>query len=122
MRLVAAWPPPARAFVTGVLAAMLPCGWLWAFVVTAAGTGSGAGGVLVMAVFWAGTLPMLVGIGLLVETVAGPLRRHLPAAAAVAMIVVGLAAVAGRGRPLDLSAAPAPGTSIQAIHGGHTHR
>ena len=98
MRLVAGWPPSARAFVTGLLAAVLPCGGLWAFVVTAAGTGSAAGGALVMAVFWAGTLPMLAGVGLLPRPspVAAPSppggrRRGL-------MIVVGLLAVAGRGR------------------------
>ena len=122
MRLVAGWPPSARAFATGLLAAVLPCGWLWAFVATAAGTGSAAGGALVMAVFWAGTLPMLAGVGLLLETVAGPLRRHLPAAAAVAMIVVGLLAVAGRGRVVDPAALAPPGVSTQSVPGGHAHR
>ena len=121
MRLVAAWPPSARTFVTGLLAAVLPCGWLWAFVVTAGGTGSASAGALVMAVFWAGTLPMLAGVGLLVETVSGPLRRHLPAAAALAMIVVGLLAVAGRGRAVDPAALAPPGLSSAAAPGGHAH-
>ncbi|MBE7450024.1 MAG: sulfite exporter TauE/SafE family protein [Kofleriaceae bacterium] len=43
----------ARAALLGLLSAALPCGWLWAFVVVAAGTGSPVGGALVMTAFWA---------------------------------------------------------------------
>ena len=49
-----------------------------------------------MAVFWLGTLPAMVSLGLGVRALAGPLRRHVPAACAVALILVGLFAVAGR--------------------------
>lgn len=123
MRLAGTWPAPARALVTGLLAAALPCGWLWAFVVTAAGTGGALKGAAVMVVFWAGTLPMLAGLGLLLETVAGPLRRQLPAASAVAMILVGLLAVAGRGGPVAPPTPHAPSAPAAAQgpagHAGH---
>ncbi|MEN0020671.1 MAG: sulfite exporter TauE/SafE family protein, partial [Planctomycetota bacterium] len=33
-------PPTARAASVGILTPMLPCGWLYAFVIVAAGTGS----------------------------------------------------------------------------------
>jgi sulfite exporter TauE/SafE len=94
--LVAARRPPVRALVVGLLTGCLPCGWLYAFVATAAGTGSAASGALVMVVFWLGTLPVMVGLGLGLRALAGPLARHVPAACAVAMIVLGLLAVAGR--------------------------
>lgn len=78
-----------RAGVLGLASALLPCGWLYAFVVTAAGTGSAAGGAVAMAAFWAGTLPVLVALGAGVRKLAGPLRVHLPRLAAVAMMLVG---------------------------------
>src|SRR6266542_1340666 len=44
-------PPAARALMIGLCTTLLPCGWLYAFVITAAGTGSAATGALVMASF-----------------------------------------------------------------------
>jgi hypothetical protein len=93
---VAAAPPLLRALVIGLATGLLPCGWLYAFLVTAAGTGSALGGAALMAVFWTGTLPAMVGVGIGLQALAGPLRRHIPVACATAMIVVGLLAVGGR--------------------------
>ncbi len=95
---VAAQPPVTRALVIGLLTGLLPCGWLYAFIVTAAGTGDPLRGAGLMAVFWLGTLPVMAGLGVAVQTLAGGFRRWVPAACAVAMIVVGLLAVAGRAR------------------------
>ncbi|MDP2702340.1 MAG: sulfite exporter TauE/SafE family protein, partial [Candidatus Rokubacteria bacterium] len=95
---VAAQPPVTRALVIGLLTGLLPCGWLYAFIVTAAGTGDPLRGAGLMAVFWLGTLPVMAGLGVAVQALAGPLRRWVPAVCAVAMIVVGLLAVAGRAR------------------------
>ena len=36
----AAWDPRARAAAIGLTTALLPCGWLWAFIATAMGTGA----------------------------------------------------------------------------------
>lgn len=112
-RAVRPWPPIARAFGLGAVTACLPCGWLWAFVATAAGTGSPVAGMLVMATFWLGTVPLLLGLGVGAAAVTASVRRHVPAACAVLMIVVGLLAVAGRARPLlvrhDARAHPAAG-------------
>lgn len=88
--------PIRRAFVIGMLSTFLPCGWLYAFAVAAAGTGSPAFGAATMAVFWAGTLPVMVGLGASVQAAAGPLRRRLPAITATLLVVLGLFAVAGR--------------------------
>ena len=61
-------PPVARAAVLGLSSTLLPCGWLYAFVALAAATGSVLGGVASMAAFWLGTVPMLLGIGVSLET------------------------------------------------------
>lgn len=61
-------PPAARAWLVGVLTGLLPCGWLWAFVVSAAGTATPLAGAAVMTVFWLGTVPAMTGV----MTVGGP--------------------------------------------------
>ena len=87
-----------RAWLVGVLTGLLPCGWLWAFVVTAAGTGHATDGALVMVAFWLGTVPAMVGL----LAVAGPLldrvRRRMPAITAIVLIVLGLGTLALRWR------------------------
>ncbi len=89
-------PPMVRAGTVGVLSALLPCGWLWAFVVIAAGTGSAAAGALVMAVFWAGTVPILLAVGLGAQLIASPVRRLAPSLTAILLVVLGLLAIIGR--------------------------
>ena len=105
-------PPVARAAVVGLLSGFLPCGWLWAFVVTAAGTGSALNGAGVMAAFWAGTVPALLAVGLGAQLVSAPLRRHVPAVTAVLLVGLGLYAILGR--PASVEAAV---TRHQQIHG-----
>jgi hypothetical protein len=101
--LVSDKPPVVRASVVGLLSGFLPCGWLWAFLVTAAGTGSAPGGAAVMAAFWAGTVPALLAVGFGIQLVSAPLRRHIPAVTAVLLVALGLFAIVGR--PTSVSAA-----------------
>jgi sulfite exporter TauE/SafE len=61
---VFALPPSLRAFGVGTLTTLLPCGWLYTFVIAAAGTGSAVTGSLLMATFWLGTLPIMAAIGI----------------------------------------------------------
>jgi hypothetical protein len=96
MRSMAQQPPAARAGILGLASALLPCGWLYAFVVTAGGTGNALSGAIVMAVFWAGTLPVMLAFGEAVSRLAGPLRRHVPAACALVLVILGLWTVASR--------------------------
>ena len=84
--------PAARAWLIGVLTGLLPCGWLWAFVVAAAGTGSPTAGALVMAVFWVGTVPAMTGA----IAIGGWLRRRMPVVTAAVLIVLGIATLATR--------------------------
>lgn len=110
-------PPVLRALIIGLASALLPCGWLYGFVIASAGTGSAAAGALVMAIFWSGTLPVMVSLGFGLQALAGPLRRHVPAICAVAMIVVGLFAVVSRIDRMAMAAAhrSAPASVEQAL-------
>jgi len=94
--------PSRRAGVIGLLTVLLPCGWLYAFAILAAGTASPALGGLVMATFWVGTVPVLALVGL----GAGAVRRRLgpKARLAAACLVMGLgAATLLRAAGADLS-------------------
>jgi len=99
--LVSNKPPVVRAGVVGLLSGFLPCGWLWAFVVSAAGTGSSLKGAAVMTAFWAGTVPALLAVGLGAQLVSAPLRRHVPALTALLLVGLGLYAILGRPASVD---------------------
>jgi sulfite exporter TauE/SafE len=101
--LVSDKPPLVRASVVGLLSGFLPCGWLWAFVVTAAGTGSALAGAAVMTAFWAGTVPALLAVGFGTQLLSAPLRRHVPAVTAVLLVALGIFAILGR--PASVAAA-----------------
>ncbi|MEM9692369.1 MAG: sulfite exporter TauE/SafE family protein [Myxococcota bacterium] len=98
------YPTGIRAGLLGLATGLLPCGWLYAFVAVAAGTGHPLTGALVMASFWVGTVPALLAIGIGVRRLMGPLAQKLPVFSAVALIAVGLATVffrAGRSDAIE---------------------
>ena len=93
-------PPAVRAGATGLLTTLLPCGWLYTFVITAGGAGSPVAGALVMLAFWAGTVPMMLGVGFGVRAIDRSLLRRLPFASAALVLVLGILSIAGRLQPL----------------------
>jgi sulfite exporter TauE/SafE len=56
---------PLKAFALGGLWGWLPCGMVYSVLLTALLSGSALGGALVMLAFGLGTLPTLIGLGLL---------------------------------------------------------
>jgi sulfite exporter TauE/SafE len=106
-RLPAAW----RGLILGLSTTLLPCGWLYAFAVTAAGTASPSHGALLMAAFWCGNLPVLLGLGMALTAIAGRLRRHLPVLSAGLIFGVGLFTVSAR--------ANLPAFAASAVRHGH---
>jgi len=88
--------PFNRALTIGLLTTLLPCGWLYAFAFTAAGTASPVWGGITMAVFWMGTLPVMVSLGAGIQLLTGPLHAKLPVITASAVVVVGLMTAMGR--------------------------
>jgi len=115
MQRLSALPDGSRAALTGLATALLPCGWLYAFVAAASGTGSPVTGMLVMLVFWSGTLPVMVALGFTLQRLAGPMRRALPMVTASVVVAIGLLTIAGRLRP----AAMPPSASVEQAHAGH---
>ncbi len=101
--------PRRRALLIGLLTTVLPCGWLYAFVAVAAGTGQSIYGALVMFVFWSGTVPILAGIGAGLGQLI--LRAGRPFQLAIALIVMGLGLQSIAGRWNIPAARMAPPTS-----------
>lgn len=101
-------PPVFRAGLLGLSSTFLPCGWLYAYAVMAAGTGSPFKGMLVMAVFWGGTVPVLAGIGTGVQLLTGGFRKRLPVVTALALILVGVMVLAGGVDRLGIAAEDEP--------------
>lgn len=81
--------PWMKATTVGALTVFLPCGWLYAFLITAAATASPWQGATVMAVFWIGTVPSLTVILFSVHMLTQRLRRLLPWVSAILLVGVG---------------------------------
>jgi sulfite exporter TauE/SafE len=90
--------PAARAWLLGALTGLLPCGWLWAFAITAAGTASPVAGAAVMTAFWLGTVPAMLGVLAVLGPVLARLRTRVPVVTSCVLVVVGLATLAVRWR------------------------
>jgi sulfite exporter TauE/SafE len=99
LMLVSRRDPVSRAAAIGLATGLMPCGWLYAFVVAAAGSASPLAGAGLMALFWLGTVPMMASLGIGIRVAGAPLRRHFPVVSAAAMIVVGVVTVYGRVAP-----------------------
>lgn len=95
-RAAASMAPTSRSLALGMLTTLLPCGWLYAFVITAAGTAHPAYGAGVMLAFWGGTLPIMLAFGAGVQRLAGPLRARLPLITSLALIAIGVLSIALR--------------------------
>ncbi len=120
VRGMRSWNPVARAVAIGLVTTVIPCGFLYGFVTVAAGTGAPLAGLVVMIVFWAGTLPILASFGFLADRALGALRARLPVVSASLLIVLGLLTLAGRMQPLGAhrhhAGMPGSGTSPHATH------
>jgi sulfite exporter TauE/SafE len=83
----------------GALWGWLPCGMVYSVLVTAMLAGSAFGGALVMLAFGLGTLPMLLGLGLLGARLRDRLRMRGVRMACGALVLgfglLGLARAAG---------------------------
>jgi sulfite exporter TauE/SafE len=95
-RMAMTFTPVPRAAVIGLCTTLLPCGWLYAFVATAAGTASVSGAAVTMFVFWLGTLPVMMTVGAGTRALIGPAARRLPILTAVTLVAVSLYTMVGR--------------------------
>jgi sulfite exporter TauE/SafE len=111
-------PPVQRAATVGLLTTLLPCGWLYAFAISAAGTGSPLWGAAAMAVFWLGTLPVMLTLGAGIQSLTGALKQRLPLLTALAVVAVGMFTVIGRFVPHHHEL---PGAAMILPTGGGSH-
>ncbi len=79
-----------NAFLAGLLTGFLPCGLVYAYLVLAAGSGSIFVGALIMALFGAGTVPLMVLTGIGSSLLTLNARRYLLRAAAFCVIATGV--------------------------------
>jgi len=89
-------PPVVRAAVIGLCTTLLPCGWLYAFAITAAGTAHPLKGAAAMAILWLGTVPALLVVGMGVRRLLGPLASRAPVLMSMLLVVIGLYTLVGR--------------------------
>lgn len=89
-------PTVQRAFAIGALTSLMPCGWLYTFAITAAGTGSPFWGLVVMAVFWGGTVPIMTALMLGFNRIGTSIQKRLPVVMASLVIVIGMFTLAYR--------------------------
>lgn len=89
-------PPPLRAFAVGGLTTLLPCGWLYLFLIFAGGTGTVASSLAVMLAFWLGTLPALTSLMVGAIRLAPKVRPALPLVGGLLLLVTGLYTATGR--------------------------
>lgn len=89
-------PGPARAFSAGALTTLLPCGWLYLFLLVAAGTGGVVSSALVMTSFWLGTLPALTALILGAFRMAPQFRSAMPLLGGIILLITGLYTATGR--------------------------
>ena len=88
--------PTTRAATIGLATPLLPCGWLYAFVITAAGTGSPIAGALVLTAFWLGTVPILAALGLGISRLGHAAGRPVQIATCLLVIAIGVATASAR--------------------------
>ncbi|MFN9562789.1 MAG: sulfite exporter TauE/SafE family protein [Pirellulaceae bacterium] len=85
-----ALPRKRRAAAVGALTGLLPCGWLYAFLLAAASTSSAWQGAWVMMLFGLGAVPALSATVLGAQWITGRWRRAIPWVSALLVTFIGL--------------------------------
>lgn len=106
--------PRHRAILVGALTASLPCGWLLAFVLAAAGTGSPVWGGATMAMLWLGSAPILAFVAVGLGQLAKRLGAHARYVAPVLLIAAGISVLTMRASVPTVAAAAATSASAHA--------
>jgi len=92
----------------GASSTLLPCGWLWGFVLVAGSAGSALNGALLMLTFWLGGLPALLGVGLVARHLSDRLKRLAPKLGAATLIIAALLTLTQRWDKLNARAQMTP--------------
>jgi len=87
---------PLGAALVGLCSTLLPCGFLYSFVLVAATAGHPLQSAGVMFGFWAGTLPLLLAAGFLLKNLSAPALRRFQGLTPLFLILFGLLAIVGK--------------------------
>ncbi|MCE9552310.1 MAG: sulfite exporter TauE/SafE family protein [Planctomycetes bacterium] len=87
-------PRLSHAFLAGIFTGFIPCGLVYAFLALAASSGQMFLGALTMAVFGAGTIPLMILAGLGGTLLGYQLRSRVLQTAAWCVVITGLIAIA----------------------------
>jgi len=97
-------------FTVGLLNGLMPCGALQTMQIFALGTGSPALGALSMLAFSLGTVPLMLGFGMISGSLTRKSSRHLAQASGILVLLFGLS-LGGRGL-VSLGIDMSPGSLI----------
>jgi sulfite exporter TauE/SafE len=81
---------PWARLAGGAMIPLLPCGWLYMFVLGAASSGSGFHGAILLFSFWAGTLPALEATNFGIKKFSGVVARRAPRMAGILLVTAGV--------------------------------
>ena len=106
--------PVQRAFTIGALSSLMPCGWLYTFAITAAGTGSPVWGMALMASFWLGTVPIMTALVFGANKIGRRVQQRIPVLMAGLVLLLGVFTIAFRA-PIAIGAESTVVTGVDAL-------
>lgn len=109
VEVVMRFSPVPRSLAVGISTTLLPCPWLYGFVALSAASGSALDGVIVMLVFWLGTLPILLSVGKISQALLARWGAQLPIITSALLIASGIFCIMGH-------------IGIVSMHAGHEHQ
>ncbi len=101
------YSPTASSYAWGLVSTLLPCGWLYVFVLAAGSLGTPTRAVLLMTAFWLGTLPLLSFVAWGVRAMGTRVQFLVQPGVACLLIFFGLYTATGRAQ-IDLTKVQAP--------------
>lgn len=78
------------SFLIGAFSLTLPCGWLYGFVIGASATENTTLSLMMMFMFWLGTIPALLITPVLFQKLVAPVKEKFPTVASVILLLAGL--------------------------------
>lgn len=81
-------------FVVGLLTALLPCGWLYTYVVAAMATRSAWAGTLTLFLFWLGGLPALSAVPFMIRNAVQSAGLRQQRIAGTVLVIAGIYSIA----------------------------
>jgi sulfite exporter TauE/SafE len=105
-----------RGAFIGLMSGILPCGWLYAYVLSASTTQNPLAGMIIMTSFWLGTVPVLVIFARVIKKIDSKLLSKIPKVTAFFIIILGILTITQTGKVLEKLDLKTGKTSEQSCH------